>query len=183
MNWNERGHVLASCDEHSVYCRVVGIGNMNNCAPFQAFSLHMQERGYRQFILDFSTCEGLDSTFLGILLGIAVGRGSGTAEVVVVNASVSVRRILHEVGIDHLVDVCRDDVQLPDVPLTRLDPIEYAPEKKIDMVLEAHENLCRIDGENSRRFGEFLDLLKGELAAARDRRLASSGGKFLADGE
>ena len=109
-DWNERGHVLATCDGQNVYCRVVGIGNMNNCAPFQDFSMHMQERGYSQFILDFSTCDGLDSTFLGILLGLAVGRGAAPVKVVVLNASESVRRILHEVGIDQLLEVCRDAV-------------------------------------------------------------------------
>ncbi len=164
-DWMDRGHVLAACDNAVVYCRVIGAGNMNNCAPFQSFSGRMQRSGYHQFILDFSACEALDSTFLGVLLGIILGDRGRRTHVVVVNAPASVLRLLAEVGIDQLLEVCRDPVRLPEIPMLRLEVQATAPERKIDMVLEAHENLCRVDGENSRRFGTFLELLRSELAS------------------
>lgn len=172
LNWDERGHVLAACDDNIVYCRVVGLGNMNNCAPFQTFSLRMQEQGYLDFVLDFSTCEGLDSTFLGILLGIVIGDRKKRTSVVIVNANTSVRRILGEVGIDHLLRVCEDAMEIPEVPMQRLSAEETSHEAKIGMVLEAHENLCRIEGDNQKRFGDFLTLLRGELDANRREKVA-----------
>ena len=181
LNWSERGHVLATFDEEVVYCRVVGVGNMNNCAPFQSFSVRLQKQGYREFVLDFSRCDGLDSTFLGILLGIAVGDSRCRAHVVVVNASESVKRILGEVGIDRLVEVHAEAMQLPEIPMQRLDPLPAEDElrgdqDRIQMILEAHENLCRLAGSNNRdRFGSFLNILRQELATEQQSKDEGSG--------
>lgn len=162
-DWSERGHVLATHDQSVVYCRVVGLGNMNNCAPFQSYSQKMREQGYREFVLDFSSCNGLDSTFLGILLGIAIGDRRTPAQVVIVNANNSVRRILGEVGIDRLLNVCGQDVQLPEIPLQRLKEEKRPKNDRIGMILKAHEDLCEIDSDNRKRFGRFLEILRSEL--------------------
>ncbi len=179
LDWSQRGHVLATYDDAVVYCRVVGLGNMNNCAPFQTFSCQLQDQGYREFVLDFSRCDGLDSTFLGILLGIAHGGKGRRSKVVVVNASDSIQRILGEVGIDRLVQVHSDPTQLPEIPMQRLDKVGGAAQRDCDrirMILEAHENLCRIDGANNQdRFGSFLAVLRKELADCADK--SDSAGK------
>ena len=163
-----RGHVLATFDDRVVYCRVVGVGNMNNCGPFQDFSIRLQEQGYREFILDFSSCSGLDSTFLGILLGIALGNNDKRSQVTVVNASDSVRRILFEVGIDRLVSVCAEPMRIPDFRMQRLDELPGPQQNRIGMILEAHENLCRVAGRNEERFGTFLQVLRGELESRKE---------------
>lgn len=166
-DWSERGHVLATCDKQFVYCRVVGVGNMNNCAAFQTYSQQMRERGYREFILDFSKCEGLDSTFLGILLGIALGDRRTPAHVVVLNANQTILRILGEVGIDRLLEVCPEKVELPEIPLQRLQEQQRGRDR-IAMILRAHEDLCELDSDNHQRFGRFLTALKKELAEQDD---------------
>ena len=163
LNWSERGHVLATFDDSIVYCRVVGIGNMNNCAPFQDFSCRLQEQGYHEFVLDLSQCEGLDSTFLGILLGIALGNQGVRCKVVVVNANDSIQRILTEVGIDRLLEVFGEPMQLPHIPMRRLDEVPGNDSDRITMILQAHENLCRLEGSNQERFGNFIKILRTEL--------------------
>ena len=172
-DWSERGHVLATCDEEFVYCRVVGLGNMNNCAAFQSYSQQMRDRGYREFILDFSSCDGLDSTFLGILLGIALGDRTTPAHVVVVNASDGVRRLLGEVGIDRLLEVCPERGALPEIPLQRLQE-EQRERDRIQMILRAHEDLCAVDSANHQRFGQFLAALKKELTQPHDEDQTAS---------
>ncbi len=173
-NWSEKGHVLATCDDSIVYCRVVGYGNMNNCAPFQESSTELQQQGYRQFIVDFSRCEGLDSTFLGILLGMAVGLNDEPSRVMIVNASDAIVKILSEVGIDCLLEVCREKVTLPDVPMQRLEPVERGREQRAAMILKAHENLCRIREENQERFGRFVKILREELESSESGRHTDS---------
>ncbi|MFQ5654375.1 MAG: STAS domain-containing protein [Planctomycetota bacterium] len=173
LNWSDRGHVLATCDERVVYCRVVGIGNMNNCAPFQSFSERMQAQGYREYVLDFSHCEGLDSTFLGILLGMALNDDEERSHVVVVNATDGVSRVLAEVGIDRLVEVLPEAMTLPDVPMRRLEGVEAHGVDPMGMILKAHENLCRVGPSNQERFGGFLRLLRKELKARRREREAA----------
>ncbi len=174
LNWSEKGHVLATFDDSVVYCRVVGIGNMNNSATYQDFSCRLQKQGYHEFVLDFSQCEGLDSTFLGILLGIALGNQGMRCKVLVVNASDSIRRILTEVGIDRLLEVFGEPMRLPSIPMRRLDEIPGNDADRINMILEAHENLCRLAGSNKQRFGSFIEILRTELAGTKEQDSDSS---------
>lgn len=168
INWSERGHVLATHDEQVIYCRIVGVANMNNCTPFRTYSAEMQERGYCHFVLDFSTCTSLDSTFLGLLVSLAVGEASGQSrpDVVVINANSNVVRTLREVGIDRLLKICRGRLEFPDIPLERLEPgsKEVGPIDRARMILEAHEALCEVEPSNQARFGSFIDHLKRELS-------------------
>lgn len=170
INWSERGHVLATHDEEVIYCRIVGVGNMNNCAPFRTYSIDMQGHGYRHFVLDFSACTSLDSTFLGILVGLAVGEGGARPDVVVINANSNVVRTLREVGIDRLLKICRGRLEFPEIPLERLEPGPKAsrPLDRARMILEAHEALCEVEPSNQARFGSFIDHLKRELSAQDD---------------
>ena len=173
LNWGERGHVLATCDDDVVYCRVVGIANMNNSAPFEAFTRKSRERGYREFILDFSGCEGLDSTFMGIVLGLRLGRDRDSdhlPRVTAVNVGPTVLRILSEVGIDRMIEVVTEPVLLPQIPMVRLEK-DCSEDARLDMILTAHECLIDLGEENRRRFGSFVALLREELA---DGRRASS---------
>ena len=55
-----------------VHIRVVGRGTFQNGQPLRRYALEMMERGLRQFIVDLGECDGMDSTFLGVLAGIGL---------------------------------------------------------------------------------------------------------------
>ena len=46
--------------------------NFLNCSPLRTFFRNMVAKGNHEFSLDFAQCEGMDSTFLGILAGLAI---------------------------------------------------------------------------------------------------------------
>ena len=140
---------------------------MNNSAPFEQFSVLMQKRGCHEFILDFSSCDGLDSTFLGILLGMSVGLDDQRSRVVIVNAREGVLRLLGEVGIDRLLEICPENISLPEIPMQRLKTVDSDRETRASMILRAHENLCQVHHQNRERFGGFIELLREELANVR----------------
>ncbi len=173
LNWSERGHVLATATEDVVYFQVVGVANMNNVAPFEEFARLKQDGGCREFIFDFSECEGLDSTFLGIVLGLRLGQknSDGTPpQITAVNASLTVKKIFSEVGIDRLIQVLPDPVALPEIPMQKLER-DCSEKERLDMVLSAHETLCNLGDDNSKRFGAFVELLRKEI----DRTAFGSG--------
>ena len=165
LNWADRGHVLATATDQTVYCQVVGIANMNNSAPFEAFARRKQDGGCREFILDFSQCEGLDSTFLGIVLGLRLGGGDEHPQITAVNVSKHVLKILAEVGIDRLIQVLPEPVTPPEVPLQKLER-NCSEEERLGIILSAHETLCDLGQENQDRFGSFVELLRRELERA-----------------
>lgn len=184
MNWGERGHVLVTRDENVIYCRVVGIGNMNNSQPFEAFIRRMQDDGFHEFIIDFSRCDALDSTFLGIVLCLQLGRGEGGVRptVTAVNVGRTVHRTLSEVGIDRLIRIVPAPVELPEIPMRRLGT-DCTEKERLGTMLAAHEALCSINEENHERFGEFLTLLRSELASAARSRARQRAGSWKKDEE
>ena len=135
---------------------------MDNCAPFQEFATSAQQRGCREFILDFSSCVGVDSTFLGVLLGISLSRESESCHVAAINVPMVVARVLREVGIDRVLDVVDGQVELPDIEMHRLEPL-VGDLNRLERILKAHENLCRVNSTNREAFGSFVSLLREEL--------------------
>jgi hypothetical protein len=156
---DRQGHFLVATSDLVAYIRVVGLGTMNNTISLKQFLEHLQERGFHRFVFDLSECSGFDSTFMGILLGLALGQIS----VVVVNANRAQKKLLSEVGIHRVIRLCEDRMPPPDVTLKRLEfsPVDHRTRTRT--MLEAHENLVSLDEKNRQKFGVFLDLLRGEL--------------------
>ncbi len=169
VNWSDRGHVLVTRDKEVVYAQIVGLGNMNNCAPFQEYTIRARRNGVRNFVLDFSKCDGLDSTFLGVLVSIALGDGE-PSQVVVINLSESVQRTIDEIGIDRLMTVHCGATALPEIPLQQLQPIEESDIQHAERMLAAHELLCQVEPKNLDQFGAFLSMLRSELDSGNQRR-------------
>jgi hypothetical protein len=142
-----------------VYSRVVGLGTMNNSVSFKQFLDHLRHKGYRKFVFDLADCEGFDSTFMGILLGLALGE----AKVVLVNAKGHHRKLLGDVGIHRLVQLCDGQVTMPAISLKRLEPRPVDQDVRLRLILEAHENLTRLDRRNQEKFENFLKALRLEL--------------------
>jgi len=156
---SSQGAFWVATSDDVVLTRVVGLGTMNNSVPFQQLSEHLIGRGYRKFIFDLGECRGFDSTFLGILLGLAqAGR-----RVVLVNGNASHRALLEEVGMDQIVSLHEGRVGIPNLPMEKLEQRAVGSQERIRMVLTAHENLVRLDSRNEAKFGEFLARIRAEL--------------------
>lgn len=65
-----RGHDL-------VVIRVMGRGNMLNAPALQEFAEEQRKKGYTHFLFDFERCLGLDSTFMGVMVGMQSVSDSG----------------------------------------------------------------------------------------------------------
>ncbi|MEE3230544.1 MAG: STAS domain-containing protein [Planctomycetota bacterium] len=153
------GHFLVAKSDDIVFVQVVGLGTMNNSIGFQQFIVNLEGKERRKFIFDLSLCDGFDSTFMGILLGIS----REAKLVVLVNTLEDHSRILGEVGIDKFVQLCDSPVELPEIELQRLESRAVSQNERQRVVLSAHENLVQLDSRNKEEFGQFVDLLRDEL--------------------
>ncbi|MCZ7608315.1 MAG: STAS domain-containing protein [Planctomycetota bacterium] len=63
------GHLEAARTKEAVYVRVVGLGNFNNAGPLREYCEKAFNDGVRNVIVDLAPCTGLDSTFMGTLMG------------------------------------------------------------------------------------------------------------------
>lgn len=134
----------------AVYVRVHGLGNMNNCMTFKEFIDRMQSEGYRTFVIDLAECRGIDSTFMGILLGLRDG-------LVVVNANPHCRRQMESIGLHRVLKIQDEAATLPPgLELKELPDAECDPVARLKLIMKAHQDLIAIDRQNEARFGAFL---------------------------
>ncbi len=165
------GHFLLAASGSIIFVRVVGLATMNNSFYLQEVLEDSRGRGFRQFTFDLARCGGFDSTFMGMLLGLAQEMAAPSAparsacEVVVVNADSSHRKLLAGVGVDRMVQIHPEAVQFPEVELRRLEDRPDDPKRRIRAIISAHESLVRLGGPNREKFGTLLDGLKREFAA------------------
>ena len=140
----------------AIYVRVVGLGSMSNSATFKDFVDRMQVEGYRRFVVDLAECRGVDSTFMGILLGLSHCEEGGGG-LVVVNANAHCRRQMESIGLHRILKIQAQPADVPkDLELHELPEAEASPLQRLKLIMKAHQDLIALDKKNEEKFGAFL---------------------------
>jgi anti-sigma B factor antagonist len=170
--------ISVGCTGSKVYVRVVGRGTFQNGQPLRGFALEMIDQGYKEFVVDLSQCQGMDSTFLGVLAGIGLRlRQNGNhGKVHILNVSASNMELLQTLGLDRLfsVDACLIDwgknpppaeTDLRKLPDSDVDALGKPVNKNetSDLMLEAHDNLVRCDERNAPKFKDLTRFLREKI--------------------
>jgi len=161
------------CHNSEVHVRVVGRGTFQNGQPLRRYALDMLNKGSRQFFIDLAGCDGMDSTFLGVLAGIGLrlGQGQPTGCMAIANVSNRNLELLQTLGLDRLFGIqpanagtyaCPAAVifqRLPDSDLaTANKPLNK--NDTADLMLEAHDNLIHADQRNLAKFKDLTNYLR-----------------------
>jgi anti-sigma B factor antagonist/stage II sporulation protein AA (anti-sigma F factor antagonist) len=98
--------ILITRDGSFGVIKVVGVGTFQGAGAFKTGYTQLISEGLREFIVDLSGCEMLDSTFLGIILGLALKlRQMGTGKVHVVHANEMIKNLFRGTGLDQIFDM------------------------------------------------------------------------------
>ena len=158
-------HIDIALCGRAMYARITGLANMNNCMTFQDFSTVLLESGYERVIVDLARCTGMDSTFLGVLAGMATHIEERKAPlVVIINASSSNLETLDDVGLTNFVEVHKETVEIPEIETYRIDDDTVPDMDRVEFIKECHEKLIRIDERNQQKFGPLIQAMAAELA-------------------
>lgn len=159
------GHIDIALCEKLIYVKVIGLASMNNSMSLLELSVALLDSGYAEVVFDLRQCEGMDSTFLGVIAGIAThGPDRKGPTVTVVNCGTECMNSLEIVGLTKFVQIKTDPVATPDVEMFRLDEEEIPDVDRVRFIKEAHEQLTLIDQRNRDLFGPLLRMLSDELA-------------------
>lgn len=146
-----------------VVVRIEGRANFQNSACLRDFIEEMIKQGKTRFVMDFHHCSSMDSTFLGVLAGVALSLKKAGGSVVAARAGARNLELIRNVGLHRLLTV-DSDVPLSfehcDTPLECPDRSEL---ENARLVLEAHENLVAADEGNRPKFQDVLVFLKDRL--------------------
>lgn len=159
---------IVCADSDPVTVKINGKANYLNCSPINDFFELVLQKGVNSFVIDFTKCLGMDSTFLGVLAGVATKtmRNTPPGEIVLANLSAQNKQLIRGLGLHHLPtvkiedDVCVGDECEHDVEKVVGDEVEQ--EASADMILEAHERLMKLNRANERRFQDVVKFLRRE---------------------
>jgi anti-anti-sigma regulatory factor len=170
------------------FVKVVGRGSFQNSGCLKAFYLQLLKDGVSRFVIDLGSCTYLDSTFLGILLGLGLKlRESGQGLLNILNASSRNLELLRNLGLDRLIQVSAGSLPgegaaaktgaLPAAGNGKAPVLEGVKEENLQemdcpiptrseaapTILEAHEALMKFDPRNVPKFKDVVEFLREDL--------------------
>lgn len=146
-----------------IYARVEGLGSFSNALMFEEFCEAELAQGVNAFLVDLAECEGMDSTFMGVLAGLSTHFPPGPSPIVIVNASAKNRQLLDDLGLSTIVTVRAEPAPAPELEMQALASDTLPPKERAERIRKAHQRLVDADARNAERFGPFLKLLEREL--------------------
>jgi anti-anti-sigma regulatory factor len=146
----------------TVILRPIGLGNMKIAMGLMDFTAATLRDGCAKYVFDLSLCRGLDSTFMGAMVGLASASAEMGGSVSLVNTTQSHVELLQIVGADKFLRMLGPR-RMEDIEMERIEPGAPGAERRIEMIRRAHENLVGIDQRNAAKFGAFLRQLSSEL--------------------
>ena len=148
-----------------IWVRVTGRGNFKLGPTLKTFVVAAIQRGYRRLLVDMEGCTVLDSTFMGVLAGLALQLKPLNGSVQVLRLSAQNREALTTLGLHTLIGMPTADA--PATPaLQRLDPTPDLANSAAG-ILAAHEQLIAAAPANRPRFHELVTQLKDEIEHPR----------------
>lgn len=148
--------------------RVEGLGNMN-CAPaLLALLDDVRAAGVHSAYIDLAQCSGMDSTFMGLLVGQAQAFAAAGGRFAVVCPSELCVRLLRQLGVDQVVAIVPDAVA-PDLAFVEVPArVTVPPARRAALIRDAHQALIALSEENRARFSAFLAALDADLRRRQD---------------
>lgn len=159
---------IVCVDTDPVTVRINGKANYLNCSPINDFFDQILETGQNSFVIDFTKCQGMDSTFLGVLAGVATKtmHRNPPGQIVLANLSSQNKQLIRGLGLHHLPTVIiEDNLDLHGQfveGVNKIASLDANKEASADMILEAHERLMRLNRANERRFQDVVKFLRKE---------------------
>jgi anti-anti-sigma factor len=149
-----------------VVVRVRGRACFQNSACLRDFVVEMLHQKKTRFVFDFQECTSMDSTFLGVLAGIALDlkKVPGGGSLVLVRMGPRNLELIRNLGLHRLLTI--DAGEAPVDLNGAASPLECQVRTELEharLVLEAHENLVTADESNRSKFQDVLAFLKDRV--------------------
>jgi anti-anti-sigma factor len=151
----------------TVYVRATGLASMRNAPELDAFLEAGRASGVTLVCIDLSAVTGMDSTFMGTLVGHAQSMTEIGGRLVVVRPTEAGQKLLALLGVTEVVAV---------VPTGDAPPLEFrdlesepgqTPVERMELIHRAHQHLVALGPANQAKFAPFLKAWEADLARLR----------------
>jgi anti-sigma B factor antagonist len=150
-----------------VFIKIAGRANVTISVDFKRVLLELEQRGFRQFVLDLASCLIMDSTFLGVLAGfrLKMGQDTGAREplcISLLNPNPRVTDLLDNLGLIHLFKITSGDAGAAAYCESSVASATTAEIARTS--LEAHQALMTLNPANVPKFKDVAQFLAEDLA-------------------
>jgi anti-anti-sigma regulatory factor len=152
--------------------KVNGYGSFKEGPSIKRFGAAAVDVGCDLVIFDMDKCLGMDSTFMGVMAGMALRMQSDAGgRVVAMNLSPKTASLLQTLGLDRII-VCYQKDRLPDefkivlTDIMDLKELDLDGDDKISSLttmLSAHRDLVEAAPENISKFKDVISFLDQDL--------------------
>jgi anti-anti-sigma factor len=159
--------ILVKQEGDTAIARIIGKGSFKNAKLLKNYADQARAGGARRVVLDLQECLHMDSTFMGVIAGIAVGqrRDHGPAPKVI-NANPRALELLNSLGLSQLLDIDTARGPAQGQPYAELPSAGATDKAEVaQTMLDAHETLARVDDANAAKFQDVITFLKEQLDA------------------
>ena len=150
-----------------VWIRIEGKGSFGISGQLREFVRRKIQLGEKRFVLDLDRCPGMDSTFMGTLLGISKDVAAVAGGLLdVVNANARNLQLLRNLGLTSMLSLDErgerwsGERQQVSQHLTPCESVALDERGRAQVALEAHEALAQARPENAARFEDVIHYLK-----------------------
>lgn len=146
------------------FVRVHGRATFKIGPSFKQFGVAAVEQGCKRFVVEMGDCVGMDSTFMGILAGLATSLKKSEGAVVLRNLGEKNLFLVKMLGLSHLVSIDTVTPAESDVPHKGL-VLSANGDKRLmtETMIDAHEKLIEAAPDNIVKFKDVLAYLKEDL--------------------
>ncbi len=153
---------LVDAASDPVAVRIQGRANFQNSHCLEDFVQEMIKQGKIRFVIDFKECVSMDSTFLGVLAGLALKlrKNQPTGSLVLARPAERNLALIRSLGLHRLATI-DETMEVNGANGKVLNNCTTQDElTSARHVLAAHENLVAADETNQAKFQDVLTFLK-----------------------
>jgi anti-sigma B factor antagonist len=158
---------LVDASSDPVAVRIEGRASFQNSAALNDFFNELIAAGKTRFVMDFQGCTSMDSTFLGVLAGVAlqIRKQVPAGSLVLCRMGERNLELVRNLGLHRLLTV---DAECSGITMASPSALNVVADRgeveNARLVLAAHENLICADEANRAKFQDVLTFLKGRIS-------------------
>lgn len=162
--------VLVTVVGDTAFVKIEGKGTYSVAPELKKFCFDQISRGVCNIILDMNECGTMDSTFMGVMAGVAMRlRDLSEHSFLVINLTQKTKELLEVLGLTNLLD-CYLTEEVSE-ELAKVDDFDEGEELSFDkdkattakVMLKAHQDLVRADENNQSKFKNVINYLSSEV--------------------
>ena len=165
---DKQNNLTAAEVDHKVYISIHGRGSFKNSPALKKYiKTKLNRSSSKEVILNMKDCDGMDSTFMGVLAGLAcIATAKNNCLLYLINLSEKNEQLLKTLGVSKILNYYNDSHTVSEDIFSNNRKMVDMPSDQMSVTqtsLEAHKKLVQIQKDNEVEFRSVIDLLEADI--------------------